>query len=336
VVGAESEDSEARSSSLSRRTVFGAAAALAAGPALAETCQVGPPPHTKGPLVWRDMDQIELNAAYDQSVYAPLQAQIQARYITSSDTTRQRLGAPKRFAYGPSAIEGMDVYPAREQNAPVFVFIHGGAWRGGLAKDYGFPADLFVNAGVTYIALDFISVTEAGGDLRPMADQVRHGIAWAYRNAASYGGNPKRFHVGGHSSGGHLCGVAMVTDWQASFGLPNDMLAGGLLMSGMYDLKPARLSARSSYVKFDDEMEDALSSIRHLDQLRAPIIVTYGTNETPEFQRQARDFVTAVKTAGKPVQLAVGPNFNHFEMCESLGNPYGPNGYAARQLIGLA
>jgi arylformamidase len=114
------------------------------------------------------------------------------------------------------------------------------------------------------------------------------------------------------------------------------MLSGALLMSGMYDLKPARLSARSNYVKFDDDMEQRLSSIRHIDLLRTPITVTYGSFETPDFQRQSRDFVAAVKAAGKPVELLEAPNFNHFEMCESLGNPYGPNGLAALKLMKLA
>ena len=58
----------------------------------------------------------------------------------------------------------------------------------------------------------------------------------------------------------------------------------------MYDLKPVRLSARSNYVKFTDEMEQALSAQRHLDQLNAPVIVAYGTLETPEFQRQSPRF----------------------------------------------
>jgi hypothetical protein len=61
-----------------------------------------------------------------------------------------------------------------------------------------------------------------------------------------------------------------------------------------------------------------------------------GTNETPEFQRQNRDFVAAVKAAGKPVELMVGTSYNHFEMGESLGNPYGPNGRAALALMKLS
>ena len=324
------------SSHISRRVVLGAAAAMAATPALAEGCVIGPPKHEKGPLVWMDMDQVELDAAYDQNVYAPMIDQIQKRYGTSSVTTRARLGAPKRFAYGPTAIEGLDLYPAKTANAPIFIFVHGGRWLRGAAKDYGFPADLFVNAGVNYIALDFIAVDAAKGDLRPMADQVRRAIAWVYKNAASFGGDTKRFYVGGHSSGGHLCGVALVTDWEKEFGLPADFITGGLLMSGLYDMKAPRLSARSNYVKFDDDMEFTMSSQRHIAKLRAPITVTYGTFESPEFQRQSRDFAAAVKAAGKPVELIEAPSFNHFEMCESLGNPYGPNGLAALKLMKLA
>jgi arylformamidase len=324
------------STQISRRTMLGTAVAMAATPALAEVCPIGPAPHEKGPRVWMDLDQVELDAAYDQTAYAPLIGQILKRYATSSNETRAHLGAPKRLAYGPTPVEALDLYPAKKPNAPIFVFIHGGAWLRGEAKNYGFPAELFVNAGVNYIALDFIAVGAANGDIGVMAEQVRRGIAWAYKNAASFGGDASQFYIGGHSSGGHLCGIALVTDWQKDFGLPAEMVKGGLCMSGMYDMKPARLSKRSSYVKFTDEMEQAMSSQRQIDKLRAPIIVTYGTNETPEFQRQNRDFAAAVKAAGKPVELIEAPNFNHFAMCESLGNPYGPNGRAALKLMKLS
>jgi arylformamidase len=96
----------------------------------------------------------------------------------------------------------------------------------------------------------------------------------------------------------------------------------------MYDLKPVRLSKRSKYVKFTDAMEEELSAIRHIDRLNAPLVLTYGTYETPEFQRQSRDFAAAVKAAGKPVELLVGEGYNHFEMLETLNNPYGLLGRA--------
>lgn len=321
---------------LTRRSVLGAAAAMAVTPAAAEECRIGPPQHDKGPRVFLDYDQVELDAAYDQSFYAPLARQVIKRYASRSDAVRARIGQPLRESYGPSAVEKLDIYRTKCANAPIFVFIHGGAWLGGEAKSYAFPAEMFANAGAHYVALDFVAIKAADGDLRTMAEQVRGAIAWVYKNAASFGGDRDRLYIGGHSSGGHLCGVALVTDWAKDFGLPADMVKGGVCMSGMYDMKAVRLSKRSSYVKFNDEMEQAMSSQRHLDLLRAPIIVTYGTNETPEFQRQNRDFAAAVKAAGKPVELVEAPDYNHFEMAESLGNPYGPNGRAALALMKLS
>jgi arylformamidase len=193
---------------------------------------------------------------------------------------------------------------------------------------------MFVDHGAHYVALDFTNVIEAGGDLRVMAEQVRRGIAWVFKNAGSFGGDASRLYIGGHSSGGHLCGVALVTDWR-EFGLPADTVKGGMCMSGMYDLRPVRLSWRSSYIKFDDAMEHAMSSIRHLDKLNAAVTVTHGTFETPEFQRQGRDFAAALKAAGKKVSHIEAP-YAHIESEESLANPYGLNGRAAIEMMGLA
>jgi arylformamidase len=322
---------------LTRRSlVVAAAASVAAAPAFAEECHIGPPAHDKGPRVFLDYDQVELDAAYDQTAYAPLESQILQRLASLSAAARQRLGAPRREAYGPSEIEKLDIYRTSHAKAPIFVFIHGGAWRGDSAKAYAYIAEMFVKAGAHCVALDFVNVKETGGDLRPMAAQVRRAIAWVYQNAARFDGDPQRLYIGGHSSGGHLCAVALVTDWEKEFGLPGDAVKGGLCMSGLYDLKPVRLSSRGSYVHIDSEIEEALSPAQHIDSLRAPLIVTYGGTETPEFQRQNRDFAAAVKAAGKPVELVAAPDFNHFEMVESLGNPYGPNGRAALKLMGLA
>ena len=321
-----------RKNHISRRTILATTLAMAASPALAEECRIGPPPHHKGPLVFMDYDQIELDASYDQVYYEPLIAQVSKRLASNSEAMRARI-TPQRTAYGPTEIEKLDIYRSSTANAPIFVFIHGGNWLVGSAQQYGYPAEMFVNAGAHYVALDFIAIKEAGGDLDVMAAQVRRGIAWVYKNAASFGGDPNRIYIGGHSSGGHLCGVALVTDWQKEFGLPVDTVKGGLCMSGMYELAPVRLSWRRSYVNFTDAMADAMSSQRHIDKLHAPIVVTYGTFETPDFQRQSRDFAAAVKAAGKPVQLIEAPNYAHLEMAESLGNPYGPNGRAALALM---
>ena len=113
-------------SSITRRGVLGAAAVLAATPALAEECHIGPPAHAEGPRVWLDLDQVELDAAYDQSVYAPLGRQILARQESNSELTRQRLGPPRREAYGPTEIEKLDIFRTKRPKAPIFT-LH--SWR---------------------------------------------------------------------------------------------------------------------------------------------------------------------------------------------------------------
>jgi len=296
----------------------------------------GPPPHEKGPLVFLDYDQIELDAAYDQAVYQPNILQLNKRWASNSARTRARIGEPERRAYGDSGIEQLDLFRTAKSNAPIFVFIHGGAWVRGDAKSYSAPAEMFVGAGAHYIVPDFTSVADAGGSLFPMAEQTRRAIAWVWRNAASFGGDPNRLYIGGQSSGAHLAAVALTTDWPREFDVPADIVKGGLCTSGMYELAPVRLSARANYVKFTDAMVEALSPIRHLDRLGAPVIVSYGTYETPEFIRQAKEFAAAVRDAGKLRELVVAENYSHLDLPETLCNPYGLLGDAVLKMMGLA
>ena len=234
------------------------------------------------------------------------------------------------MAYGTSEIEKLDIYLARAANAPINVFIHGGAWLGRTARDFGYPAEMFVGAGAHFVVPDFVKVTDAGGSLFPMVEQVRRAVAWTYRNAASFGGDASRLYVSGRSSGSHLGGVVAITDWKEDHGLPADTVKGYVLSSGMYDLRAPRLSKRGNYVKFTDEMEQELSPQRHLDKIVAPIVLLYGSLETPEFKRQTREFAEALKKAGKPVKLVYAEGYNHYEIAETIANPYG---FVGREIL---
>jgi arylformamidase len=333
-------------SRISRRAVLGGAVAALAGALsmdsrlFAQAMQTHMPPGVapkpKGPIVFLDYDQEELDAAYDQAPWAPNRPEIDRRNAQKSRAALARLGEPRRLAYGPTEIEKLELYPARRSKAPIHVFIHGGAWRAGRAADVAYKSETFVDAGAHFIALDFNNVVETKGDLSVMADQVRRAVAWVYKNAASFGGDPGQLYVSGTSSGAHLAGVVLTTDWRRDFGLPADIVKGGLCCSGMYDLHPVSLSGRGSYVTFTPAIIEALSSVRHLERLVAPVVVAYGTRETPEFQRQSREFAAAVKAAGKPVTLLVGEGYNHFEIQETLGNPYGLLGRAALEQMRLS
>jgi arylformamidase len=293
----------------------------------------------KGPLVWRDMDQWALDDAYDHTRYAPNREHVLGRYQIHSVTAREILGEPERHAYGPSAAERLDLFRATQgtagTGAPVQIFVHGGAWRGTTASTYAFLAEMLVRAGAHLVILDFATVDDLDGDLTPMVEQVRRAVAWVSQHAHELGADPERIYLSAHSSGAHLGGCVVTTDWPAR-DLPADILKGAILTSGMYDLQPVRLSKRSAYLRFTDELEEALSPIRHLDTLTTPLILSYGGCETPEFQRQSVDYCRAIQEANKPATLLVGEGYNHFEILETLGNPYGLLGRAALAQMGLA
>lgn len=291
-------------------------------------------PRAKGPLVWLDMDQQALDDAYDQEVYAPNRALIVERRKAASERARARLGPPRRVAYGPSEHEGLDIFDCGTKGAPVNVFVHGGAWRRNQAADYALQAEPLVRAGAHSVIIDFINVDQAGGDLFPMYEQVRRALAWVVRNAGSFGGDPDRVYISAHSSGSHLAGVVLARGWREE-GLSADAFKGAVLLSGMYDLHPVRLSKRSAYVKFTDDMVEKLSAQRHIETLHTPLVLAYGTCETPEFQRQTRDFAAALRSREKPVELIEGQGYNHFELLETLANPYGLTGHAMLQQMQL-
>jgi arylformamidase len=302
------------------------------------------PVTAQGPLVWRDMDQKALDDAYDQDVYAPNRPLIVARRIAASERTRAILGPPQRVAYGPSEYEGLDIFRATPSpasgggkggGAPINVFVHGGAWRRNKAADYTLQAEPLVHAGAHAVIIDFINVEQAGGDLFPMYEQVRRALAWIWRNAESFGGDRERFYISAHSSGSHLAACFLTDGWREE-DLPKNFCKGALLLSGMYELEPVRRSKRSSYVKFTDAMVEKLSSQRRLDGLHTPLVLAYGTCETPEFQRQTQDFFAAVAAAGKSAELIVGEAYNHFELLETLANPYGLTGRAMLRQMKLA
>lgn len=243
------------------------------------------------------------------------------------------VAGPLRRSYGPSEIEQLDIFRT-DAPAPIFVFIHGGAWRTGLAKDYAGPAAMFGAAGAHYIVPDFVWVQDAAGNLFTMAEQVCRAIAWVYRNAESFGGDPDRLYLGGHSSGAHLATVALTIDWHREFGLPADLIKACLCSSGIYDLAPIA-PTHSSYIHFTDEMIEALSPQRHIERLRVPLVVSYGTYEKPMFRQQALGFTTALKAAGKPFELIVGQGLGHLDMPETLRQPDGLLGAAVLRQMGL-
>jgi arylformamidase len=332
------EDNSSRRAMTRRTLVAGAAAgtaALVATPASAQRCPPVTAERVKGPPVFRNLDQIDIDEGYDNDVYAFNARNLAARRVYNNRIARSVLGKPERVKYGPSEIEHLDFYKTKRPNAPVLVFIQGGSWRGGArAAQFATYAEPFVKAGANFAIVDFADVRDTGGDIVPLVEQCRRAVAWVYRNAKSLGGNPDALYMISRSSGSHVASCLLITDWEKE-SLPRNIIKGAVLGSGMYDLAPVRLSKRSSFVKFTDAMVEQLSAIRHVERIHTPVVIGVGAFETPEFQRQAREFAAALKAAGKPHELIVAPGYNHYEIGETIGHPYAVLGRATMAMMKL-
>jgi arylformamidase len=258
--------------------------------------------------VFRDYDQAALDAQYEQRAWVPHADEIIQRYAAASDRVRARIGEPRVERYGPTAPETLDIYGAGNK---AFVFVHGGAWKRQSSREQAFPAEPILGAGAAYVALNFALLPTV--TLQEMVGQVCRAIDWVYRNLST------EIVLCGHSSGGHLGGCALIK---------TNVVKKALLVSGIYDLLPVRLSARNEYVRLDERLEREYSPIRHVERIRCPVTVGWAEEESAEFFRQSKEFAEKL---GAPTLL--GKGLNHFEIIETMADPRSPLGRAALNML---
>jgi arylformamidase len=287
----------------------------------------------KDAKVWLDYTQQELDYNYDQRALVLNFQEYFDRYDADSKRVRAALDCRLDVSYGLSEIETLDIFPAGKAGAPVVLFIHGGAWTRQSKDVVSYPAEHFVAAGANFIAINFGLVPAV--TLDEQIRQARAAIAWTYREAAGFGADPERLYVVGHSSGAHVTGMTMVTDWDREFGLPRDVIKGAMAFSGMYELEPVRLSARNEYMKLDHDAVDRNSSIRHIPDDGPPLIIGCGGAEHEEFRRQTKAFAEAWRAAGRPCQEFDLPGLNHFDVSFEFVDPKCPAMIAMLQMMKL-
>lgn len=262
----------------------------------------------RGPSLFREYDQKALDDQYEQRVWAKNAEEVIARYGARSDEVRRRIGEPRIERYGPTAPETLDVYGS---GRTAFVFVHGGAWKRQRSWENAFAAEAIVKSGAAYVAVNFALLPTV--TLPEMAGQVCRGIDWVRANVS------KDVVVCGHSSGAHLSACALMR-------LP--FVRKALLVSGIYDLLPVRLSARNEYVRLDERLEHEFSPIRHTERIRCPVTVAWGEKEGAEFYRQSKEFAEKLGSAA-----IIGEGLNHFEVAETLAEPASPLGRAALNML---
>ena len=274
----------------------------------------------------------ELDRNFDQRGWVPNALEVIARYASHSEATRARLRRVANVRYGPDDDQVLDIFPAAQSAGHVQIFVHGGAWKNFTKDDYSFPADSFVPAGIHCVIVNFSNLPKAR--LPQMVEQVRRALEWVYRNAPSFGGDPRRLYLSAQSSGAHLSALALETDWPVR-GIPADFINAATLVSGPYYLEPVVLSARSSYVKLEPSEVLELSPGLHAERMSCPVLLGYAEHDTDEFQRQTREFASALKRAGRLQNLVRFDGVNHFELMECFGQPAHPLVHAILEQMGL-
>jgi arylformamidase len=278
-------------------------------------------------------DPAWLEAQYNNRARIPEHSQIFELWAKASVLAREGLSRRLDVAYGAGAKERLDIFPSSQQGAPVLVFIHGGYWRSLDKSDVSFVAPAFVNAGAMVVLPNYDLCPSVG--IHTMAMQMAQALVWVYRNAALYGGDPKRIVVAGHSAGGHLATMLLCCDWK-SLGrdLPPQLVKDVLSISGLYDLEPLRHTAF-----LQDDLKLTPQAVRQLSPVNFPaprgrLTTVAGTHESDEFLRQNLLIQKAWGRKAVPVCETVG-GVNHLTILHELVDPKARLHALAKGLLGL-
>ena len=264
-------------------------------------------------MLYRGMDRTALDAAYNntRAVGQAKRDEYVAGWSRRSDAIRKLPGARLDVHYDRGPRQRLDVFPCTRAGAPTLVYIHGGYWQMNDKEPYAFLGEGLLSAGFNLVLVEYTLAPAARLD--QIVSEVRRGVTWVIERSNEIGGDPARVYVSGHSAGGHLTAMAML----------DPRVAGGLAISGIYDLEPIRLNYLNEKLGLDAAEEDRNSPIRHLPAQAAPLVVTVGLGELPELVRQSEEFAAAWKRHGLRGTYLPVAKHDHFSILEELARPDG-------------
>lgn len=240
-------------------------------------------------------------------------------FINCSAGARRDLQCVQDVRYGPTLDETLDLFPSRSAGAPLLLFVHGGYWRLLSSKEFSLVARGLVARDITVAVMNYSLCPKV--TIAEITRQSRAAVAWLVRHAAEYRGDPARLYVCGHSAGGHQVGMLAVTDWVGQYGLPADVIKGGIPISGLFDLRPFRYSWLQPKLLLTHELILQQSPLDLIPDRGPPLLVTLGGDESAEFHRQSADFVAAWRARGLPAETLAQPGRNHLNAIAGFEDP---------------
>ena len=261
---------------------------------------------------WHDLDRAALDRAYNARDSVPDFAAELQRWSNLSAAARFQLNPVEDVIFDPPSGRALDWF-AGAPGGPVMLWIHGGYWRAVSKAEQSLVAPGLVAAGAHVAVMDY-SLAPAV-TLDEIVRQVRAATAFVLANAASHGADPARVFVAGHSAGGQLGGMVLAEV---------EALRGGILLSGLFELEPIRLSHINEWLRLDPDAVRRLSPMRHIPASGPALLVSYGGRESAEFRWQSETYAAAWRAAGHRAALAPQPSRHHFDIVVALGDPADP------------
>jgi arylformamidase len=280
---------------------------------------------------WRNWPLAEREREYSPSSCVAAIEPFLAAYVTRSRDAETRFRCQKNLLWGEQPHEIFDYFPAASANAPLLVYFHGGYWQEHSKNESLFAAPDCVGNGIAFAAIDYTLAPQASVGF--IVEQCRRAIASLHRQAAALGFDAQRIYVSGNSAGAHLAAMLLVAGWQAAYGLADDVVAGAVLLSGIYDLEPLMGTYIDAPLHLTDADVAILSPLRLKTGRPVRTIVAWGDNETAEFKRQSRAFAAALVRSGFPVSAFELAGTNHFDIVFGLAHRGSVLGEATLELI---
>lgn len=274
-----------------------------------------------GDFTYQGYDLAALDVQYNARASVASFDDEYAKLVDVSRRVTQEFDHQAGIVYDSISGETLDFYPAGD-GAPLFIWIHGGYWRGGNAADNAFVVPGPHAHGFSVAVLDYTLAPAV--TLDEIVRQVRAAVSFLHRNRKDLKIGSGPFAVGGTSAGGHLTAMLLSDDWQDKFGVPQDIIAVGLDLSGLHDLAPLPHTHINGWMNFNDAMV-ARNSPQFLipKTSTAHLIASVGGLETDEFRRQTAAYADAWQQAGHAVTVVGMPDYHHFNLPLTLREPDG-------------